>query len=79
MNIVKEIDKVVDLALQEDCAYNDVTSKNLSLETKTASAVLIVKSDGIICGIDVFKYVLLKLDNISNNVKNIIKKYPDYK
>lgn len=62
MNIVKEIDKVVDLALQEDCAYNDVTSKNLSLETKTASAVLIVKSDGIICGIDVFKYVLLKLD-----------------
>ena len=62
MNIVKEIDKIVDLALQEDCAYNDVTSKNLSLETKTASAVLIVKADGIICGIDAFKYVLLKLD-----------------
>jgi len=62
MNIIKEIDKIVDLALEEDCAYNDVTSKSLSLETKTASAVLIVKADGIICGIDVFKHVLLKLD-----------------
>lgn len=62
MNIIKEIDKIVDLALEEDCAYNDVTSKSLSLKGKSASAVLIVKADGIICGIDAFKHVLLKLD-----------------
>lgn len=62
MNIIKEIDKIVDLALEEDCAYNDVTSKSLSLQKKLASAELIVKDDGIICGIDAFKHVLLKLD-----------------
>ena len=62
MNIVKEIDKVVKLALEEDCAYNDVTSKSLSLKNKFASAQLIAKDNGIICGIDAFKHVLLKLD-----------------
>lgn len=62
MNIIKEIDKIVKLALEEDCAYNDVTSKSLSLKNKLASAQLIAKDNGIICGIDAFKYVLLKLD-----------------
>ena len=61
MNIIKEIDKIVTLALNEDCAYNDVTSKSLSLKGKNASAVLIAKSDGILCGTDAFKYVLLRL------------------
>ena len=62
MNIIKEIDKIVELALKEDCAYNDVTSKSLSLEKKLASAELIAKDNGIICGIDAFKHVLLKID-----------------
>lgn len=69
MNIIKEIDKIVKLALEEDCAYNDVTSKSLSLNNKIASAELIAKDNGIICGIDAFKYVLLKLDkNFKFNV-----------
>ena len=62
MNIIKEIDKIVNLALQEYCAYNDVTSKSLSLKNKLASAQLIAKDNGIICGIEAFKHVLLKLD-----------------
>ena len=61
MNIIKEIAPIVTLALKEDCAYNDVTSKSLSLKGKTASAVLIAKNDGVLCGIDAFKYVLLRL------------------
>ncbi|WP_372519194.1 carboxylating nicotinate-nucleotide diphosphorylase [Candidatus Ruminimicrobiellum ovillum] len=61
MNIIKDIDEIVSLALKEDCAYNDVTSKSLNLEGKTASAVLIAKGDGILCGVDAFKHVLLRL------------------
>jgi len=66
MNIIKDIDEIVSLALKEDCAYNDVTSKSLDLEGKTASAVLIAKGDGILCGVDAFKHVLLR---ISKNFK----------
>lgn len=61
MNIIKDIDEIVSLALKEDCAYNDVTSKSLNLEGKTASAVLIAKGDGILCGVDAFKHVLLRI------------------
>ncbi len=61
MNIIKDIDKIVTLALNEDCAYNDVTSKSLSLKGKNASAVLIAKDNGILCGTDAFKHVLLRL------------------
>ena len=61
MNIIKDIDEIVSLALKEDCAYNDVTSKSLNLEGKNASAVLIAKGDGILCGVDAFKHVLLRL------------------
>ncbi len=61
MNIIKDIDEIVTLALKEDCAYNDVTSKSLNLDGKNASAVLISKGDGILCGVDAFKHVLLRL------------------
>lgn len=61
MNIIKDIDEIVSLALKEDCAYNDVTSKSLNLEGKTASAILIAKGDGILCGVDAFKHVLLRI------------------
>lgn len=61
MNITKDIEELVTLALKEDCVYNDVTSKSLNLEGRTASAALIAKGDGILCGVDVFKYVLLRL------------------
>ncbi|MBO7612137.1 MAG: carboxylating nicotinate-nucleotide diphosphorylase [Elusimicrobia bacterium] len=61
MNIIKDIDEIVSLALKEDCAYNDVTSKSLNLEGKNASAVLIAKGNGILCGVDAFKHVLLRL------------------
>ncbi len=62
MNIIKDIDEIVSLALKEDCANNDVTSKSLNLDGKNASAVLIAKGDGILCGVDAFKHVLLRLN-----------------
>lgn len=58
---VRDIDEIISLALKEDCAYNDVTSKSLSLEGKNASAVLVAKDNGVLCGVSVFKRVLLRL------------------
>lgn len=55
-------DKIISLALEEDCAFNDITSKGIIAKNATATAVLLAKHDGIICGLDIFKKVFLKLD-----------------
>ena len=55
-------DKIISLALEEDCAFNDITSKGIISKNATATAVLLAKHDGIICGLDIFKRVFLKLD-----------------
>jgi len=56
------LDKIISLALEEDSALNDITSKNIISKDTVASAVLMAKHSGIICGLDVFKQVFLKLD-----------------
>jgi len=56
------MDKVISLALQEDCADDDVTSQNIVLNSMKAAAVLIAREPGIICGIEIFKKVFLKLN-----------------
>ena len=55
-------DKIISLALEEDCAFNDITSKGIIAKNAAATAVLLAKHDGIICGLDIFKKVFLKLD-----------------
>lgn len=56
------MDKVISLALEEDCAYDDVTSKNIITNDIKATAVLIAKEDGVLCGLEIFKKVFLKLN-----------------
>ncbi|MGE4384910.1 MAG: carboxylating nicotinate-nucleotide diphosphorylase [Endomicrobiaceae bacterium] len=56
------MDKVIFLALEEDQAGNDVTSKNIVEKNAKAAAVLVAKEDGVLCGLDIFKKVFLKLD-----------------
>ena len=53
------LDKIISLALEEDSALNDITSKNIISKDTVASAVLMAKHSGIICGLDVFKQVFL--------------------
>jgi len=56
---------LVKLALEEDAARNDVTTNALVPRDARASAVFVVKEDGIICGIgaakEVFKYLDKKI------------------
>jgi len=56
------MDKVISLALEEDHADDDVTSKNIVSKNVKAEAVLIAKENGVLCGLDIFKKVFLKLD-----------------
>ncbi|GAB1401169.1 carboxylating nicotinate-nucleotide diphosphorylase [Elusimicrobiota bacterium] len=56
------LDKIISLALEEDSVHNDITSKNIISKNMRANAVLIAKCPGIVCGIDVFKKVFLKLN-----------------
>ena len=51
-------------ALIEDIGYGDITTENLAEDTDTLEGYLNTRSDGILCGIDVFKtvYKLLSED-----------------
>ena len=51
-------------ALIEDIGYGDITTENLAEDTDTLEGYLNTRSDGVLCGIDVFKtvYKLLSED-----------------
>lgn len=56
------VDKLIKDALIEDMPYGDITTDLLIPQNSTSSAILIVKEDGILCGIDVAKRVFEILD-----------------
>ncbi|MDR1662793.1 MAG: carboxylating nicotinate-nucleotide diphosphorylase [Endomicrobium sp.] len=57
------IDTLIDLALKEDGAFNDITSKEFVPEDKKAKAVLVANKDGVLAGVDVFIEVFKTLDD----------------
>jgi nicotinate-nucleotide pyrophosphorylase (carboxylating) len=65
------IDTLIALALKEDGAFNDITSKEFVPEDKKAKAVLIANKDGVLAGVYVFIEVFKTLDD---SCKAAIKK-----
>jgi nicotinate-nucleotide pyrophosphorylase (carboxylating) len=57
------LDALIKLALKEDSAFNDITSREFVSEDKKAKAVLIANKDGILAGVDVFVKVFKTLNN----------------
>ncbi len=53
-------------ALMEDIGYGDITTENLAEENDFLKAELNTRSEGVLCGCDVFKTVF---DILSDNVK----------
>lgn len=51
------IDNIINIALNEDINYMDVTTDNLLSEDHCSSAYYIAKDSGILCGIDIAKRV----------------------
>ena len=67
----KEI--LIELGLHEDIREGDITTQCIIPDNKLIKAQIRAKQDGILCGIDIAKYVLFKYDK---NVK-FIKKFDD--
>lgn len=57
-----ETEEIIALALAEDRADNDITSKLVIPEDLNGTATLLSKAPGILAGIDVFKAVFLTVD-----------------
>lgn len=57
---------LIDLALKEDHIENDVTTHAIFASPAPATAILLAKEDGILCGSMVFTDVFLSVDNSLN-------------
>ncbi len=62
MNIInKRTKELIKMALEEDHIENDITTNSLFPEYRKAKAIVIAKSNGILCGLDIFKEVFLTI------------------
>lgn len=59
----KQIDKIIELALEEDIGSGDITTLSTIPEGTGAYGKFIAKQDGIICGIDIAKKVFAIIDS----------------
>ena len=57
-----QIDKIIELALEEDIGSGDITTLSTIPENTTAHGKFIAKQDTVICGIDIAKKVFHKID-----------------
>lgn len=64
MNYSKEIDRLIERALQEDMPYGDATAEAVIPKDHISKAQLIAKSDGTLCGLEIFARVFEHLGNV---------------
>ncbi len=61
---IKQLDKVIDLALAEDTPQGDITSEALIPTDLSSKALLLVKEAGILAGIEVAENVFRRVDSL---------------
>lgn len=59
------VDAIIRSALLEDIPYDDITANSIISENTRSSVDLLVKEDGIIAGLEVFKRVFSLLGNVN--------------
>jgi nicotinate-nucleotide pyrophosphorylase (carboxylating) len=57
-----EVRRIVQLALDEDLGWGDITTQALIDASWTARGLIIAKEDGVLCGVDVVEQVFKLLD-----------------
>jgi len=62
----KEISKIIATALNEDAAKNDITSNLYIDHSSKSSAVIICKSDAVVCGLNIAKHIFKTVDRRTN-------------
>ncbi len=63
--------KIIDEALKEDIGKGDITTNSIVSKNEKLKAVLLVKEDGVIAGLDIAKEVLENLDKNINFIKEV--------
>lgn len=58
----REVDAIIDRALEEDLPHGDITSESIISPESQSKAVILCKEKGILAGIDVAKNVFSKID-----------------
>jgi nicotinate-nucleotide pyrophosphorylase (carboxylating) len=56
------IDALIDLALEEDAAYGDVTSQSIFAEDHASTSQILARQDMLVCGLDIARQVFLRVD-----------------
>jgi len=56
------IDSLIDLALDEDVAFGDVTSQSIFAVDHISKARLVAREDMVVCGLDIAKRVFSRID-----------------
>lgn len=56
------INNLIDMALEEDAAYGDLTSQSIFAADHLSSAQILARQDMLVCGLDIAKEVFLRLD-----------------
>ena len=57
------IDDLIDMALEEDVAYGDVTSQSIFAKDHVSHAQILARQDMVICGLDIAKQVFSRVDS----------------
>lgn len=58
------IDKIIKDALNEDIPFGDITTNSIVKDDSLATASLILKENGVICGLPIFNRVFEILGNV---------------
>ena len=56
------IDTLIDLALEEDAAYGDITSQSIFSPDHVSCAQVLAREDMVVCGLDIVKSVFRRVD-----------------
>ena len=57
------IDTLIDLALEEDAAFGDITSQSIFAANHNSRALILARQDMVVCGLDIAKQVFLRVDS----------------
>ena len=62
LNLQPRIDSLIDLALDEDVAFGDVTSQSIFAVDHSSKARVLAREDMVVCGLEVAKRVFARVD-----------------
>jgi len=66
LNLQPRIDTLIDLALEEDAAYGDITSQSIFPADHKSQARILTRQDMVVCGLEIAKRVFERVDPAMN-------------